>query len=114
MRHPDLPDSPPVEVVDSAVPQHRSGGWYEVDPPLLKPEPKSQAAADMSQVRLRHPEVDDEITVAASAAPFHAAAGWSVVETPAKTEQADGTEPDGEKTKGERPRASAAKKKEQH
>lgn len=67
----------------------------------------------MTQVRMSYPGVADEITVAASAVPFHAAAGWSVVEDTAPSEQAGDSESDGEKTKGERPSASAAKKKEQ-
>lgn len=44
MRHPDLPDSDPIEIAESAVPQHRMGGWFEVDPPPPpKPEPKDEA-----------------------------------------------------------------------
>lgn len=61
---------------------------------------------------MSHPEVDDEITVAASAVPFHAASGWAVVEEKTDNERADDGESDGEKTKGGRASASAAKKKE--
>jgi hypothetical protein len=114
MRHPDLPDSPPIEVADSAAPQHRAGGWEVTDPP---PKPKGEAGGGQPQramtVRMSHPDVADDITVAQSAVPFHTASGWSVIEDKAKSEQAAGDKPDGEKTKGERPRASAAKKKEQ-
>jgi hypothetical protein len=112
MKHPDLPDNDPIEVADSAAPQHRGGGWFDVDPPQ---KPKADAAGDKTpratSVRMRHPEVDDEITVAQSAVPFHTASGWSVIEdTP--NEQAAAGKPDGNKTKGGRQQASAAKKKE--
>lgn len=116
MRHPDLPNSPLIEVAESSVPQHRAGGWFEVDAPQ-KPKGDVAAAGKSPQlaasVRVRHPDVDDEITVAESAVPFHIAAGWSVIEDKAKNEQAAGGEPDANRTKGGRPRASAAKKKEQ-
>jgi hypothetical protein len=60
-------------------------------------------------VRISHPEVENEITVAESAVPFHAASGWSVIEDkPADEKPAEG---DG-KPQGERPRASTTKKKE--
>jgi hypothetical protein len=62
---------------------------------------------------MSHPDVADEITVADSAVPFHAASGWSVIEDTPKTEQAADSKSDGEKTKSERPSAGAAKKKEQ-
>ncbi|GAA4626610.1 hypothetical protein GCM10023196_035550 [Actinoallomurus vinaceus] len=75
----------------------------------------------MSGVRMRHPELDEEqiITVAESAVPFHATAGWVVVEDD-DSEQAAGDRADsgqvdgGEKPKSGRARASAApEKKEQ-
>lgn len=112
MQHPDLLDNPPIEVADSAAPQHRAGGWFELDTP-----PKPQAAASVSEapptasVRMSHQDIDDEITVAASAAPFHIAAGWSVIKDTPK-EQADGSTPGSNKTRSARPRASAAKKEE--
>lgn len=43
MRHPDLPDNDPIEIAESAVPQHRSQGWFEVDPPPPPPKPKDEA-----------------------------------------------------------------------
>ena len=114
MRHPDLPDNPPLELAESAAPQHRSQGWFEVDAP---PTPKSDARGDKPagavSVRMSHPGVENEITVAEESAPFHTAAGWSVVQGKAETKQSDDTESGSEKTKSERPRASAAKKKEQ-
>jgi hypothetical protein len=63
---------------------------------------------------MRHEGVEGEIAVTEEAVPFHAAAGWEVIEDEprAAEDEADGGEPDGEKTKSERPRASAAKKKE--
>ena len=110
MRHPDLPDSPPTEIAESAVPQHRAGGWFAVDAP---PKPPAEAGVDKAppaaSVRMRHQDIDDEITVAASAAPFHVAAGWSVVADTPK-EQADGSVPGSKKTRSARPRASAATK----
>jgi hypothetical protein len=66
-------------------------------------------------VRMRHAGVEGEITVTEEAVPFHAASGWEVIED--KPEDTSGKEqtagePDGEKSTSERPRASAAKKKE--
>lgn len=46
MRHPDLPDNLPIEVAASAVPQHRAGGWFEVDPPPPPKPPKDEADGD--------------------------------------------------------------------
>lgn len=113
MRHPDLPDTSPIETADSAVPQHRAGGWEVTDPP---PKPKADSSKPPQRamsVRMSHSDVADEITVAESAVPFHIAAGWSVIEKPATAEPADDSGPAAEKPKGGRPRASAAKKKEQ-
>jgi hypothetical protein len=42
MRHPDLPDSDPIEIAESAVPQHGAQGWEVTDPPA-KPEPEDEA-----------------------------------------------------------------------
>jgi hypothetical protein len=57
---------------------------------------------------MSHPEVDDEITVAESAVPFHAAAGWSVVED----KQADDGKSSDEKSTSERSRARSVKKEQ--
>jgi hypothetical protein len=71
----------------------------------------------MSQVRMRAEGVEDEITVAEESVPFHAAAGWQVVEDEPSGDsdgkKADDEIPDGGKAKSERPRASTAKTKEQ-
>jgi hypothetical protein len=68
-------------------------------------------------VRMRAEGVENEITVAEESVPFHAAAGWEVVEDEPQDEAEDKKADDGEqaggKAKSERPRASAAKKKEQ-
>jgi hypothetical protein len=42
MRHPELPDNDPIEIAESAVPQHRSQGWEVIDPPANQ-EPKDEA-----------------------------------------------------------------------
>lgn len=46
MQHPDLPDNPPIEIADSAVPQHRSQGWEVTDPPPPPELPKDEADGD--------------------------------------------------------------------
>ena len=61
---------------------------------------------------MSHPDLDEQITVPASAVPFHAAAGWVRVEEPPKQDQAAGDAPGGEKSMSERPRASTKRKGE--
>jgi hypothetical protein len=65
------------------------------------------------RVQMRDPNSPDSPPYEAepSQVPFLAAAGWVPVEDEPETEQADGGESDGEKTKSKRPRASAAEKK---
>jgi len=51
MRHPDLPDNPPIEIAESAVPQHRAGGWEITDPPPPPPKPELKDEADGKEPR---------------------------------------------------------------
>jgi hypothetical protein len=51
MRHPELPDSPPIEIAETAVPQHQSQGWFEVEPPPPPPKPELKDEADGEQPR---------------------------------------------------------------
>lgn len=65
---------------------------------------------------MRHQGVESEITVAESAVPFHASAGWEVVEETGAAEgeqAADDSESGGAKPSSGRPRAGSAKNKEQ-
>lgn len=66
---------------------------------------------------MRAEGVENEITVTEEAVPFHAAAGWEVIEDEPEDifgeEQAGDSKSSSEKSKSERPRSSAAKKKEQ-
>jgi hypothetical protein len=67
---------------------------------------------------MRHANVENEIEVAESAVPFHAASGWEVVEADdselsdeTADDDADGGKSDGEKPKsGRRPSAASQKK----
>jgi hypothetical protein len=77
MRHPDLEAE--ITAPPSAVPFHAAAGWVEVEgqdetgdvwPAELQP------FEGQEQVRLRHPDLDGEVTVARSAVAVHAANGW--------------------------------------
>jgi hypothetical protein len=83
LRHPTLPADQVIEVDPIAVPHHQAAGWQveegqdetgEVWPAEL------QRFEGQEQVRLRHPELDAEITVARSAVPVHQSTGWYQVE----------------------------------
>lgn len=82
MSHPDLPGQD-IEVAASAVPFHVEAGWSEVPDQDERGEQwpaEAQPFGGQPVVRLRHPDLDAEIEVAASAVPFHRDKGWVLVE----------------------------------
>jgi hypothetical protein len=85
MTHPTL-EGQEITVPDSAVPFHRSAGW------VIEPDQENQGEQwpkelqrfeGQDQVRLRHPDLDEEITVAGSAVATHQKSGWVPVEVEA-------------------------------
>lgn len=60
----------------------KASGWELADPDAAYDEwpAELQPFEGQPPVRMRHPEVDEEITVAESAAPLHASQGWQRVD----------------------------------
>ena len=60
----------------------KASGWELADPDAAYDEwpAELQPFEGQPPVRMRHPEVDEEITVAESAAPQHASQGWQRVD----------------------------------
>jgi hypothetical protein len=100
MTHPNLPGAE-ISVAASAVPFHEDSGWKQVPGQAERGEvwpAELRLYGGQPLVRLYHPDLDAEVTVAESAVPFHRERGWQVVdvddpgpETPAE----DAAEGDG-------------------
>lgn len=87
MRHPDLDGE--IVVASSAVPIHRGSGWEPVEGQDDMGEvwpAELQRFEGQPPVRMRHPNVQDEITVASSAVPYHRSVGWLEVTADAEPE----------------------------
>jgi hypothetical protein len=82
MTHPDL-EGQEIAVAPSAVPFHAESGW-QVAPgqgDMGEEWPAEvQRFEGQPPIRLRHPDLEQEITVAESAVPFHREKGWLPVE----------------------------------
>jgi hypothetical protein len=87
MRHPDLDAE--IVVPASAVPIHAGSGWQAVEGQEDMGEtlpPEAQPFEGQPPVRMRHPDLDTEITVAESAVPQHRSNGWLIVEDDTEAE----------------------------
>ena len=91
MRHPDLPGQD-FDAPSSAVPFHQAAGWQVIPgqdeqgdewPDELLP------FEGQPPIRMRHPNLDQEITVAESAVPIHRSSGWQVVEDDTEADEGD-------------------------
>jgi SAP domain-containing protein len=73
------------------VPHLQSSGWRvepgQDDQGEEWPE-DLQRFGGQTQVRMRHPDIEGEITVAESAVPYHREKGWQVIDDQAVTEAA--------------------------
>lgn len=81
IHHPDLDIE--VTVSSSAVPFHRLAGWEPVEGQQDMGEEWPAEALPFEGrpiVRLRHPDLDQEVRVVAASVPFHRAQGWLVVD----------------------------------
>ena len=91
MHHPDTGGE--YQAQPSQVEFLKASGWEPTDPDA----PYDQWPDDIkrfegqAQVVMRHPNLDGEITVAESAAPFHASQGWQRVEDIRQAEYEDQT-----------------------
>jgi hypothetical protein len=82
MTHPDLPGTE-ISVAASAVPFHREARWEEVPGQDEHGEVwplEAQRFGGQTVVRLRHPDLEQEIEVAESAVPFHRERGWQLAD----------------------------------
>jgi hypothetical protein len=79
MTHPTLPADHWIEVDPIAVPHHAAAGW-QVEPGQEETgeewPAELQRFEGQEQVRMRHPDLDAEITVARSAVANHQSNGW--------------------------------------
>jgi len=81
MRHPDSGGT--YDAQPSQVPHLQESGWQVAEGQTEQGEvwpAEVRRFEGQPPVRMRHPQVADEITVAESARPHHAAQGWLVVE----------------------------------
>jgi hypothetical protein len=85
MTHPDLDGE--ITVDPGAVPHHERARWQVVPGQEEQgeqwPEDLRQFGGQQ-QVRMRHPDLDGEITIAESAVPFHREKGWQVIDPEAE------------------------------
>jgi hypothetical protein len=96
LRHPEL-EGQEIDVAESAVPFHRAAGWQVIEGQDEQGEEwpaELQPFEGQPPIRMRHPDVADEITVAESAVPIHRSSGWQVVEDEAD-EESDESADDG-------------------
>jgi hypothetical protein len=81
MRHPDLEQE--INATSGQVPHFQVSGWQVIEG---QDEQGEQWPAELlpfegqEKVRLTHPDLEGEITVAESAVPYHRERGWQVVE----------------------------------
>jgi hypothetical protein len=87
MTHPESGGT--YDAQPSQVPHLQESGWQVVEGQAEQGEvwpAEVQRFGGQPPVRMRHPQVADEITVAESARPHHAAQGWLVIEDKAIAE----------------------------
>jgi hypothetical protein len=92
MTHPDLDTE--ILVASSAVPIHANSGWRPVPGQEDMGEeipPDLQRFDGQEQVRMRHPDLAEIITVARAAVPVHRSVGWLEVDEEQKAELEDKT-----------------------
>jgi hypothetical protein len=90
MTHPDL-EGQEIAVAPSAVPVHAESGWQVVpgqDETGDEWPAEVQRFEGQPPIRLRHPDLEQEITVAESAVPFHREKGWLPVDDEGEPEPA--------------------------
>jgi hypothetical protein len=91
LRHPEL-EGQEIDVAESAVPFHRAAGWQVIEGQDEQGEEwpaELQPFEGQQPIRMRHPDVADEITVAESAVPIHRSSGWQVVEDESSSSDAE-------------------------
>jgi hypothetical protein len=97
MNHPTLPADQVIDVDPIAVPHHQAAGW-QVEPGQDETgeewPTELQRFEGQEQVRLRHPDLDAEITVARSAVGAHQSTGWYQVEEDVPLPGEEPSEPD--------------------
>jgi hypothetical protein len=97
LRHPTLDSE--IEVPAEAVPHHERSGWVQVKGQAEQGEvwpEELQRFEGQEQVRIRHPTLDGETTVARSAVPLWRERGWEEITeaTPPETSAAVAAEGD--------------------
>jgi hypothetical protein len=81
MRHPETGGTYAAQ--PSQVPHLQASGWQVVEGQAEQGEVwplEVQRFEGQPPIRLRHPDLDEEITVAESAVPFHREKGWLIVD----------------------------------
>lgn len=84
--HPDLDTE--ITVPSSAVPFHQEAGWQPVEGQQDMGEvwpAEIRRFGGQTPIRMRHPDMESEITVAESAVPFHRERGWQTIDEEAPT-----------------------------
>jgi hypothetical protein len=93
MRHPESGGE--YDAQPSQVPHLQETGWQVIEGQEEQGEvwpAEVQRFEGQPPIRMRHPDLESEITVAESAVPFHRERGWQVIE---ETEEAAQTAPAG-------------------
>lgn len=118
MRHPDLDTE--IVVAAEAAAIHRGSGWVPVEGQQDMGEElpaELQRFEGQPPVRMRHPTLDGEITVAESAVPIHRSNGWLVVDEQTEAEPEPESKPArrrrGQQQQAESPAEPASEEGEQ-